>query len=409
LKRIGLLSLFVLGIILFVAACSDEDPVVPPPPPPGDPSPVSPDSLMSLFRLAMVDRDAELYESLLHPEFRMFLGPEEVSDFVLVDGTDHLKREEAVRAAESMFAGLDVTNWTGRLEPGVTQIIVHEWIKTSEWAFGKDGPEEIPNTLVSLWTLRMFVERGSGHLTLSAAGDYQFQVAKVDTGETYLLKRIMSVADTKADNTTGFAGIHLHYLTNEPPTATFEVTETPGVPWPTYRFDAGASRDDDGGLASYPFRWRLGEGTEWTDWWWHPVDHVFESEEVQVVTLEVRDRWGAMTQATKSVSPVKTWLPFPDTPDQLMANFQGAYELMDIAELRRIIHPDFQMILQQETVDQFPGIGSTIDAVEELRIGERMFSGEDLADPDTGALIPGIEVEARLLRQCWPRVRYAST
>ncbi|MCK9997410.1 MAG: hypothetical protein KAH56_14140 [Candidatus Krumholzibacteria bacterium] len=82
-------------------------------------------------------------------------------------------------------------------------------------------------------------------------------------------------------------------------------------------------------------------------------------------------------------------LPFPGSPDVLMANFQTIYETMDYDEYRKIMHPDFLTILQEETIIDFPDVGTTLDVNEELRIHERMFSGDSLEDPD-GNLVPGV-------------------
>ncbi len=46
-------------------------------------------------------------------------------------------------------------------------------------------------------------------------------------------------------------------------------------------------------------------------------------------------------------------LPFPGSPDVLMANFQTIYETMDFDEYRKIMHPDFLTILQEETIIDF--------------------------------------------------------
>ncbi len=82
-------------------------------------------------------------------------------------------------------------------------------------------------------------------------------------------------------------------------------------------------------------------------------------------------------------------LPFPDTPEQLMANFQRIYETMDLDEYKLILDPDFETHLQQGTQDEFPNVGSTLDVTEENRIHERMFLGQTLQDAD-GNLVPGI-------------------
>ncbi len=79
----------------------------------------------------------------------------------------------------------------------------------------------------------------------------------------------------------------------------------------------------------------------------------------------------------------------PTNPDELMQVFQAAYENMDFDALRSILHPDFLMILQQSTVEEFPDLGTTLDVNEELRIGQRMFAGDPVVDPN-GDLVPGI-------------------
>jgi hypothetical protein len=87
--------------------------------------------------------------------------------------------------------------------------------------------------------------------------------------------------------------------------------------------------------------------------------------------------------------PVDSDQTGPTSPDELMQIFQTAYENMDFEALRSLLHPDFQMILQQETIEMFPDLGPTLDLNEELRIGQRMFAGLPVTDPN-GDLVPGI-------------------
>ena len=82
-------------------------------------------------------------------------------------------------------------------------------------------------------------------------------------------------------------------------------------------------------------------------------------------------------------------LPWPISADVLMQNFQTIYETMDIDEYRKIMHPDFLTILQEATTEEFPDVGTTLDVNEELRIHERMFSGDALTDPN-GDFVPGV-------------------
>jgi hypothetical protein len=82
-------------------------------------------------------------------------------------------------------------------------------------------------------------------------------------------------------------------------------------------------------------------------------------------------------------------LPFPDTPDQLLANFRTIYENRDADEYGLILDPAFVTILQQGTRNEFPRVGPELDVAEETRIHGRLFSGEAVTDPD-GNLVPAI-------------------
>jgi hypothetical protein len=93
--------------------------------------------------------------------------------------------------------------------------------------------------------------------------------------------------------------------------------------------------------------------------------------------------------ATATAAGVYTVDTFAYTRDAMLANMVAAYENLDFAAYRELLHPDFLMLLQQETAELFPDLGPTIDHAQELRIHERMFSGEPLTDPD-GFLVPGV-------------------
>ena len=89
-------------------------------------------------------------------------------------------------------------------------------------------------------------------------------------------------------------------------------------------------------------------------------------------------------------APEPTGLPFPDSPEQLMENFQTAYETRDAVELARLLHPQAETILLQSTTNWYPDVGTTLDRAEELRIHERMFSGVPVTDP-LNRQVPAIE------------------
>lgn len=82
-------------------------------------------------------------------------------------------------------------------------------------------------------------------------------------------------------------------------------------------------------------------------------------------------------------------LPFPDTPDQLLANFHTIYETMDADEYRLILDPAFVTLLQPHTINDFPHVGVDLDVTEERRIHDRLFSGESQTGPG-GEFIPAI-------------------
>ncbi len=87
--------------------------------------------------------------------------------------------------------------------------------------------------------------------------------------------------------------------------------------------------------------------------------------------------------------PPKPTIPPAFSEDQLMANFRTAYEDMDYDIFEDLLHPDFITILQNSTIQEFPDVGTTLDRSEELRIHQRMFSGQPVTDPD-GALVQAI-------------------
>lgn len=82
-------------------------------------------------------------------------------------------------------------------------------------------------------------------------------------------------------------------------------------------------------------------------------------------------------------------LPFPDTPDKLMANFRTIYETKDYDSFRDMLCPDFITILQEGTFARYPDVGTTLDVAEEHRIHGRMFAGQSVTDPD-GVVVAGV-------------------
>ncbi len=87
--------------------------------------------------------------------------------------------------------------------------------------------------------------------------------------------------------------------------------------------------------------------------------------------------------------PVGKTLPFANSPEQLMQNFQTVYEEMDIDGYREVIDPNFVIYLSQETINEYSLPREFFDYDEEVLITERMFSGNAITRPN-GDIIPGI-------------------
>jgi hypothetical protein len=72
----------------------------------------------------------------------------------------------------------------------------------------------------------------------------------------------------------------------------------------------------------------------------------------------------------------------PPTAQALLEYVMTAYEDMDKDLYLALLDPDFLFVLRPETAARFPALGPELDVVEEERIHRRMFSGEQVTDPD---------------------------
>jgi hypothetical protein len=387
-------ALIMLMSLILIAGCSDDDPTTPVPLPETGYLAVSPDSLMALWETALTTMDSTMYSDMYDQDFRFHFSVVDTSEFHLL--TDYMTRDETVQTGWNMFSGEDITNWLGVDEPGVARIIFKQMTQETPWETVAAGSE--PPRASARFSIQIYVERGFGDPPLLAAGSYDFFAGARDTvlenGTTtqyYRLTNMVAVNPGKIPgviNTWG--GVHVTYLTDEAPQAVLAVSDIGGSPLPLYHCDASGSSDSDSGLHPAPYRWQFESGGVWTDWTEnHTINHSYEIPGDYTITVEVRDRWGLTDSAGFEVTVFKPELPFPGSPDQLMANFQTIYETMDVGEYLKILHPDFQTILQQSTIIDFPDIGTTLDVIEEQRIHERMFSGEAVEDPNEN-FVPGI-------------------
>jgi len=77
--------------------------------------------------------------------------------------------------------------------------------------------------------------------------------------------------------------------------------------------------------------------------------------------------------------PPAVVIPFPDSEDQLIANFKTAYTGMKIDDYRPVLHPQYVFILRPE--DVLPGESDRFTYAEELAVTENMFSGLPIERP----------------------------
>jgi len=115
---------------------------------------------------------------------------------------------------------------------------------------------------------------------------------------------------------------------------------------------------------------------------------------ITVVMLTALAVLGGCSEEDAIITPVETpGLPFPDTPDKLMENFRTVYETMDLVEFPRLMDPAFVTFLKLTTINAFPDVGPTLDVQEETRIHARMFSRQNVEDPE-GMAVQGIQAMA---------------
>ena len=80
----------------------------------------------------------------------------------------------------------------------------------------------------------------------------------------------------------------------------------------------------------------------------------------------------------------------PESATELVDQFVAAYSARNVDKYLALLDPEFLMVLQTETTQEFPSVGATLDYAKEERIHQRMFSGESLTDPD-GEFVPAVQ------------------
>ena len=92
-------------------------------------------------------------------------------------------------------------------------------------------------------------------------------------------------------------------------------------------------------------------------------------------------------------------LVFPDTEKKLMDNFKVIYEKMDYDNYVDLLASDYKLMLLQDTIDDWGLTQPFFNYDDEVRIHERIFSGDAVTD-SKGNLQPGISsIKVILLEQ----------
>lgn len=98
----------------------------------------------------------------------------------------------------------------------------------------------------------------------------------------------------------------------------------------------------------------------------------------------------------------ETELPFPDTPDKLIANFQTVYEDRDLLKYTEaILHQQYKFILQDQTVEDFGLPDEIYEYEDEVQIATKLFSESPGRD---GNVISQIDVDIMQPQGVWQPV-----
>jgi hypothetical protein len=100
--------------------------------------------------------------------------------------------------------------------------------------------------------------------------------------------------------------------------------------------------------------------------------------------------------------PPPTTLPWPDTPDKLIANFKTVYSGMDITPYRdEVLSPDYTFVLQAATVEEFGLSDNIYEYADEIVIADKMFSGQPNLN---GKVLTDIEIQVLQPEGAWLNV-----
>ncbi len=170
-------------VLLLAAGCDDQElgvdrPPPPPPPPPPIPFPVTPDTLMTNFKVAYTSMDIDLYRKALHGYFRFLFNPEDVVRLSLPSASMNAAADLA--STYNMFSGNSFQRPDQTVAPGVAQIQFVQFDRTSPWV-PQDSASDFPNSESAFFKVEIHIVRVGEASTLVIVGQEQFYVSRRDS------------------------------------------------------------------------------------------------------------------------------------------------------------------------------------------------------------------------------------
>ena len=371
-RAVVVLSVALVTLPLLVAACDEDKPTAPPldrPPEFGDPT--SADQLVENFQVALAARDSVQMVSTLADGFTLRLDPDHVDEAGYA--ADFMTHAEAVRAAGNLFRGQVLIDDDVVRAP-VTDIAVARLAPVdAEWRPALK--QEYPLVMERRYALEV-TTTFAGAPAVTAAGEVIFAAADLSgEGDAVPAWALIALADESLPagsdpGTPCFGRLWRDYLGNRAPTALVAPEQAEGSADGPVLFDAAGSSDPEDALHEQPYRWRFDEAGDWSAWTAAAdTAHTFTEPGVHVVTLAVRDRWGA--SGVDFASAEIAGYHEPTHPDSVVANFVEITSARAVPAYEALLDDGFLFVLHH-TVD-----GHEVwDRDDELFIAGNLFTGQ---------------------------------
>lgn len=374
-----LLFLAMIPLCALITGCSEEEEITGPTPGPPGSFPGTPEQVMVNFQDAFSSQDLTALQDVIHPDFRFHLTRTDVDRFPLP--TDHLNAYEERVAAENMFSGEIVIHPGGAISAAISAIHFDVFQPLASAWNVSPADSLFPGSLRRLYSVDLSIER-PGNTTLRIQGQQEFFVASrdsiLDDGTTLAFHELVGQRDlsdlsSALTTTTGSWGMAmLTYYTNQAPTAVLAFTQDSESLGNTFVFDASDSFDPDSGLHLAAYRWRFDPAGEFTVWSPEPTRlHSFATPGTKTVQLQVRDRWGLIAAAGETVN---VGAVFPDSEDQLIANFLWSLGNLDHTHYADVFHVDYRFKFQSFDVERFELPSAFLDREQELEVAVNTFA-----------------------------------